>query len=63
MKIYIPTRGRANDQVTLSYFPEELRKEVTLVVNEYEADQYSKYDCKIMACPESVVYDIATKRK
>jgi hypothetical protein len=63
MKIYIPTRGRANDQVTLSHFPEELRKEVTLVVNEYEADQYSKYDCKIMACPESVVYDIATKRK
>jgi len=47
----------------LSHFPEDLRKQVTLVVNEYEKDLYLKYDCQIMACPESVVYDIASKRK
>lgn len=63
MKIFIPTRGRADDQVTLSHFPEDLRKQVTLVVNEYEKDLYDKYDCQIMACPESVVHDIASKRK
>jgi len=62
MNIYIPTRGRADQQVTLSYFPEELRQQVTLVVDYDEADQYTKYDCKIMVCPESV-HDIATKRK
>ena len=62
MNIYIPTRGRADQQVTLSYFPEELRQEVTLVVDHDEADQYTKYDCKTMVCPESV-HDIATKRK
>jgi len=60
MRIYIPTRGRADNQVTLSFFPEDLRKEVTLVVDHDEADQYVKYDCKIMVCPETV-HDIATK--
>ena len=62
MNIYIPTRGRADHQVTLSYFPEELRQQVTLVVDHDEADQYTKYDCKTMVCPETV-HDIATKRK
>ena len=36
MKIYIPTRGRADDQVTLSFFPESLRKEVVLVIDSDE---------------------------
>ena len=62
MRIFIPTRGRADSQVTLSFFPEELRKEVTLVVDQDEKDNYSQYDCKIMVCDDSV-HDIATKRK
>jgi len=44
MRIYIPTRGRSDSQVTLSFFPEELRKAVTLVVDEHEKDDYGKYD-------------------
>ncbi len=62
MRIFIPTRGRADSQVTLSFFPEELRKEVTLVVDEHEKDLYSAYDCRIMVCDDTV-HDIATKRK
>ena len=62
MRIFIPTRGRADSQVTLSFFPEELRKEVTLVVDEHEKDLYSAYDCRIMVCDDTV-RDIATKRK
>ena len=62
MRIYIPTRGRADSQVTLSFFPEELRKAVTLVVDEHEKDLYSKYDCRIMVCDDTVT-DIATKRR
>ena len=34
MIIYIPTRGRAHDQVTLSYFPEDMRKDVVLVIDD-----------------------------
>ena len=46
MIIYIPTRGRAHDQVTLSYFPEEMRKDVVLVIDDDEEHLYKdKYDC------------------
>jgi len=62
MRIYIPTRGRSDSQVTLSFFPEELRKAVTLVVDEHEKDDYGKYDCRIMVCDDTVT-DIATKRR
>ena len=49
MKIYIPTRGRADDQVTLSFFPESLRKEVVLVIDSDEEHLYKdKYDCQFM---------------
>ena len=62
MKIYIPTRGRADNQVTLSHFPDDLRQNVTLVVDKNEADEYGQFDCNIMVCPETV-HDIATKRR
>ena len=62
MRIYIPTRGRADSQVTLSFFPDDMRQNVTLVVDHDEADEYGQYDCNIMVCPDTV-FDIATKRK
>jgi hypothetical protein len=37
MQIVIPTRGRVNQQLTLSYLPGELRKRTTLVCPEEEA--------------------------
>ena len=63
MKIYIPTRGRADDQVTLSFFPESLRKEVVLVIDSDEEHLYKdKYDCQFMVIPEDIK-GIAKKRQ
>lgn len=63
MIIYIPTRGRAHDQVTLSYFPEDMRKDVVLVIDDDEEHLYEgKYDCKFMVIP-STIKGISGKRK
>ena len=63
MKIYIPRRGRADDQVTLSFFPESLRKEVVLVIDSDEEHLYKdKYDCQFMVIPEDIK-GIAKKRQ
>ena len=63
MIIYIPTRGRADNQVTLSFFPEDMRKDVVLVIDEDEKHLYeNKYDCKYMVIPEEIK-GIAKKRQ
>ena len=63
MIIYIPTRGRADNQVTLSFFPEDMRKDVVLVIDEDEKHLYeNKYDCKYMVIPEDIK-GIAKKRQ
>ncbi len=43
MRIYIPTRGRAEQQVTLGGLPDELYPTVVLVVDEAEYDQHKSY--------------------
>jgi hypothetical protein len=50
-KIFIPTVNRPNDQITYNSFPDELKKRVTLVVQEWEYDQYS-YDCDYLVLPK-----------
>jgi hypothetical protein len=40
MKIYIPTRGRPFNQETLKHFPQEMKKQVVLVIDEDEKDEY-----------------------
>ena len=64
MKIYIPTRGRPFDQVTLSFFPEELKKQVVLVIDKDEEDKYKFYhdDQAKMVVPEDCI-GIGPKRK
>tara|TARA_R100000306_G_C4367735_1_gene138461 strand:- start:800 stop:1585 length:786 start_codon:yes stop_codon:yes gene_type:complete len=65
MKIYIPTRGRPTNQVTLEHFPKLLVEHgtVELVVDEDEQDLYGKYDyAKKMVIPESIK-GISGKRK
>ena len=60
MKIYIPTRGRADNQVTLSFFPESMRENVVLVIDADEEEQYVnrdghyKYVCEYMVVPEDI---------
>lgn len=49
MKIYIPTRGRPDKQVTYNNLPPELQAKTTLVVNEYEAHAYdNKYNLLVV---------------
>ncbi len=65
MKIYIPTRGRPESQVTLEFFPENMIKDgtVILAIDEDEQDKYHKYpDVQKLIVP-SFVKGISYKRK
>ena len=44
-RIYIPTLGRPNEQVTWDNLPTELKKKVWFVIHEKEEDLYD-YDAK-----------------
>jgi glycosyltransferase involved in cell wall biosynthesis len=65
MKVYIPTRGRPTNQVTLEHFPKTLveQETVVLVIDEDEQELYGKYDqVKKMVVPNSIK-GISGKRK
>ena len=51
MKIFIPTKSRVDDQRTLKFMPEDLRKQCTLVVDENEADDYRKVHDNLLVVP------------
>lgn len=53
MKLFIPTVLRANNQITLSQIPEEMRKDVYLLVQAWEADQYKHHKVKLHVLPDS----------
>ena len=65
MKIYIPTRGRPRNQVTLEYFPKSLAQDeiVILAIDEDEQDQYDKYDYVSKLVVPSSIKGISAKRK
>ena len=50
MKIYIPTLGRSNEQITFNNLPKFLQDKTTLVVQPHEKDLYNNYP--IMVLPE-----------
>ena len=54
MQIIIPTRGRTNQQFTLSFLPPELRKRTTLVCPKQEAVRLSHLyeDVEIVVQPD-----------
>tara|TARA_Y100001973_G_C5179254_1_gene323842 strand:+ start:758 stop:1615 length:858 start_codon:yes stop_codon:yes gene_type:complete len=52
-KIYIPTLGRPNEQVTWDNLPEPLREKVCFVIHEREKDLY-KYDADYLVLPDSL---------
>jgi hypothetical protein len=64
MQIVIPTRGRTNQQLTLSFLPRELRKRTTLVCPEQEDFQLACLyrDGEIVVQPDAN-WTIARKRK
>ena len=50
MKIYIPTLGRSDKQITFSQLPKFLQDKTTLVVQPHEKHLYDNYP--IMVLPE-----------
>ena len=62
MKIYIPTRGRANSQVTLKFFPDGLKEKTILAVDHDERDLYGQYS-NVWVMPEDLPSGISPKRK
>lgn len=52
-KIYIPTVNRVDNQITYNTLPNELKKRVVFVVQEWERPQY-KYDCEYLILPDTI---------
>ena len=62
MKIYIPTRGRADSQITLKFFPDGLKEKTILAVDHDERDLYGQYS-NVWVMPEDLPSGISPKRK
>ena len=54
-KIYIPTVNRPDNQITYEALPDELKSNVTLVVQKWERDKYN-YDCNYLVLPDEINY-------
>ena len=54
MKLFIPTKSRHRDQVTLSFMPDDLKAKTTLVVDSAEEEDYKKVHDNILVVPEDV---------
>lgn len=54
MKIYIPSKGRAGEQLTLQNLPEELKAQTTLVVYPEEMEAYRRWKVKLLSAPERI---------
>jgi hypothetical protein len=52
-KIYIPTVNRPDNQITYEALPDELKSNVTLVVQKWERDKYN-YDCNYLVLPDEI---------
>ena len=65
MRIYIPTRGRADKQITLKNLPSELLKNAALVVDNDELVQHQKYadQIELIALPSGYPSGIGPKRR
>ena len=53
MKIYIPTFKRADNQLTFINLPDDIKKNVIMVVQDQEKDQY-KYDCEYLVVGNNI---------
>ena len=54
MKLFIPTKSRHRDQVTLSFMPSNLKDKTTLVVAASEEEDYKVVHDNILVVPEDV---------
>src|SRR5689334_20370759 len=60
--IYIPTLGRIDKHTTYSLLPRFLQERVTFVVRGEEAHGFTKFNTKILICPEWVCDSGTTRR-
>ncbi len=65
MRIYIPTRGRADKQNTLQNLPAELLKQAVLVIDKDEQDQHKKFadQIELLVTPPEYAGGIGIKRQ
>jgi hypothetical protein len=65
VRLYIPTRGRPEQQITLRNLPDAILKRAALVVDEAELDQYKPYanQAEIIAVPAQWCNGIGRKRQ
>ena len=65
-RIFIPTVNRVNNQITYKGLPPQLKKKVTMVVQEWERPKYH-YDCDYLVLPKNLdlndYYCLAKTRK
>lgn len=54
-RIFIPTVNRVDNQITLKYLPDKYKKNVTLVVQAWEREQYD-YECDYLVLPDTSEY-------
>ena len=54
MRIFIPSKSRSNDQVTLSFLPDDLKAKATLVVDASEEEDYAKVHDNLLVVPEDI---------
>ena len=54
MVIYIPTRGRADNQETFKWFPKSMHDQIIMVIDEDERELYDQYPCAKMIVPENI---------
>lgn len=54
-KIFIPTVNRVNNQITFQNLPDELKRNVIMVVQAWERNQY-KYNCDYLVLPDTKEY-------
>ena len=51
MKIFIPSKSRHKEQITLSFMPDDIKANTTLVIDASEDEDYAKVHDNLLIVP------------
>ena len=54
MKIFIPSKSRHKEQITLSFMPDDIKANTTLVIDASEEEDYAKVHDNLLIVPEEI---------
>ena len=54
MRIFIPSKSRQREQTTLSFMPDDIKANTTLVVDASEEEDYAKVHDNRLVVPEEI---------